>query len=156
MQTVSISPYDIKMRIITSRSVITQTEKILPLTVEIRNNSNNEITILDFADFSTDSLSVFQFLINKNGRRKISPVGLLKKRRIPRASDYKKIKSGGTLSFEFNLDLSLLVDDEKHFGEENNDFGTYTIEVIFKDRFLIKKNAIKQLKSNQIEIVYRQ
>lgn len=145
---------DVKMNITTSKKTITQTEKILPLVVEITNTSGNEIYVLNFADFATDSLSVFQLVIEKNGKKKISPSGLLKKRRKPQASDYKKLKSGETLSFKFDLDMSLLVDDEKHLGQKNNDFGTYKIQVFFNDRFLIKKKAVSLLVSNTIEAAY--
>jgi len=145
---------DVKMYITSSKKSITQTEKFLPLVVEITNTSSDEIYVLNFADFATDTLSVFQVVIEKNGRKKISPSGLLKKRRKPQASDYKKLKSGETLSFKYDLDMSLLVDDDKHLGQRNNEFGTYEIQVVLNDRFLIKKKAVSKLVSNTIETAY--
>ena len=145
---------DVKMNITTSKKTITQTKKILPLVVEITNTSGNVIYVLNFADFATDCLSVFQLVIEKNGQKKISPVGLLKKMRKPQARDYKKLKSGETLSFKYDLDMSLLVDDEKQLGQKNNDFGMYKIQVIFNDHFLIKKKTVSRLESNTIEATY--
>lgn len=145
---------DVKMNINAPKNTITQTEKTLPLVVEITNTSGNDIFVLNFADFATDSLSVFHLVIEKNGKKKISPAGLLKKRRKPQASDYKKLKSGETLSFKYDLDMTLLVDDEKYLGQKNNDFGTYKIQVVFNDRFLIKKKTVSHLESNTIEVAY--
>lgn len=145
---------DVKMNITNSKNTITQTEKVLPLVVEITNTSGNDIAILNFADFATDNLSVFQLVIEKNGKKKISPAGLLEKRRKLQANDYKILKSGETLSFKYDLDMSLLVDDEKHLGQKNNDYGTYKIQIVFNDRFLIKKHAVSHLESNAIEVVY--
>jgi hypothetical protein len=153
MQTGGLSS-DVKMNINASKNTITQSEKTLPLVVEITNTSDNDIFVLNFADFATDSLSVFQLIIEKNGKKKISPAGLLKKIRKPQARDYKKLKSGETLSFKYDLDMSLLVDDEKHLGQKNNDFGTYKIQVVFHDRFLIKKKTVSCLESNTIEATY--
>ena len=145
---------DVKMNITTLKDTITQTKKVLPLVVEITNTSGNDIAILNFADFSTDSLSVFQLVIEKGGMKKLSPAGLLVKRRKLQASDYKKLKSGETLSFKYNLDMSLLVDDEKHLGQKNNDFGAYRIKAIYNDRYRKMRKSAHRFESNVLEALY--
>lgn len=109
---------------------------------------------MNFPDFATDSLSIFQLIIEKNGKRKISPDGFLKKRRMPKAGDYKKLRAGEIISYRYDLDMRLLVDNTEHFGKENTDYGRYKIFIIFHDHFLIKKSAIDYLKSNIVEIEY--
>lgn len=153
MQTCHDTSY-VKMEIRTSKNKITQSEKILPLIVEIENKSSREISILPLPDFSTDSSSVFQLIVERNGKKRISPEGLLKKKRIPKASDYKNLKQGEKLLIKCNLDLSSLVDEYKYLGQKNLDFGKYNIQVLFRDHFMIKSKAVKYLQSNIIEIEY--
>lgn len=144
----------VEMNISASKTTINSAEKTLLLFVVITNSSENDIFVLNFPDFSTDSSNVFEVVIEKDGKKKVSPTGLLKKRRIPRKSDYKKLKPGEMLSFRYPLDLALLANDEKHLGQMNTDFGIYKIRVVFVDHFIIVKKAVKHLKSNTIEVKY--
>ncbi len=148
---------EIKMLLSVQKNKVSASEeRILNLSLTIKNNSQKEVWILNFPEFSTEKNSVFQLMIKKDNQLKISPENLLNKKRIPKASDYKRLKPHETLCISYGLDLTKLVDDYENIrGDKmNTDFGKYVIQVHFADNYLIKKGAIKNLTSNRIEVTY--
>jgi hypothetical protein len=124
------------------------------LTATIFNNSSEKVNILNFPDFSTDVRNIFYLLIEKDSRVKLSTDNFFDRKRLPRKSDYIKLVAGDSLTLNYNLRLSSLVDDYKELTKQNDDFGEYAIHVKFNDEYLLKKNAVKTLISNTVIVQY--
>jgi len=133
---------------------VSNNQNFVELEIQIKNITNRPIRVLDFHDFSTENNCVFQMEIVKDGVEKILSDNLLRKKRLPNRSDYKSLELGDSLLFTYTLDMRSLSQDYEKIGKKNIDFGSYSIQIIYKDDFLIRKDAIKSLESNIIEIEY--
>jgi len=128
-------------------------DSIIFLSISIINNCTKRKYIFDKATFSTLGNSTFIVKITKNGKEKSFAQPTLWKQKRHDLCDYRGLNHGERLNYFYKIDITKLKNKDGTLVNDS-DFGIYTISLIFKDQYLIRRKAVSFLKTNECYIEY--
>jgi len=149
------SNVNVKLSISTTKDVVYDTINIV---VSFGNYSANDIYLLNKESVTISDNKAYTWTLKvlfQDTILMMSPINFLSRIRVPTKEDYFLLTSGEVFTFSFNVDFTRLARNPLDFGKINNDFGEYTVKLIYKDPFLTHRRAFRgTVESNTIRVLY--
>jgi hypothetical protein len=152
--------YAVKLIIQTAKDTVFDS---INVTVFLKNNTGNDIYLLKTSViggkvvFIDNPSSWWKLNILFQDTIQMIPYPFIRVRmRHPRKEDYFLLKSEEIYTFNFDVDFTKLAREPLEFGSINNNYGVYSVKLVYTDPFLVEKKAFRgKIESNVIRLMYK-
>ena len=148
--------HNVKLTINTTKDIVYDT---INVNISFENNTTDDLYFLDnkMVTVSRNISSPLWDLeiLFQDTILMIAPI--FDKYSTPTKADYILLKSGDKYTFNYNVDFRMLMREYQYvYRELSDDYGEYSMQLTYKDKFLKDKRAFRgKIESNVIKVIYK-